>query len=203
MPGLGQKRRAGVDLHLGMRTHRQYRIAGARLGAQARAGDGNSKARLKGANISRHWRAPRHRGRLDDEGFYKIASAQVRRSGRSGESLLFDGRLAEILSSRPHLGQCRAAARGLHRALRTAVRDVVLPALIRDESRRWCSRPRRLPQLAPGCAADASPHACSPTLCDRRCARLLDSFAAAGAARRAASAAPFSWPSRRRSDIGE
>ena len=86
--------------------------------------DGKFEARLRGPNITPgYWRAPELTAdAFDEEGFYKIGDAlKFADAGRSGQRP--DVRRAHrrgFQARDRNVGQRRAAARGVHRALRAA-----------------------------------------------------------------------------------
>ena len=167
--------------------------------------EGKLEARLKGANITPgYWRAPELTAEaFDDEGFYKIGDAlKFADPADPAKGLLFDGRLAEdfklATGTWVSVGPLRAAFIAHFAPL---VRDVVLAGADRDEVTALvfpdldaCRK------LAPGLPADASgPVLLADPSVMAAFARLLDTLPPQAAARRAAYAAPFCSPNRRRS----
>ena len=149
--------------------------------------DGKFEARLKGANITPgYWRAPALTAdAFDDEGFYKIGDAlKFDDPGRSGQGIAVRRPARRGFQARDrHLGQRRAAARGIHRALcAPLVRDVVLAgAGPRRGDGAGVSRSRRLPQARAGALPPRLRRtSCSPSGAVRcRVRRRLVAFAAA------------------------
>ena len=168
--------------------------------------EGKLEARLHGANITPgYWRAPAlTAAAFDEEGYYKIGDAlKFDDPADPAKGLLFDGRIAEdfklATGTWVSVGPLRAAFIAHFAPL---VRDVVFAGADRDEVAALVFPDlEACRKLAAGPAAEMPPR---PLLTDPRVTRRISRdcsmrFAAAAAALRTASRAPFCSPSRRRS----
>ena len=159
---------AALACTLGIRARRQYRPAAARR--RTETGAARRQARSAAARRQYHARLLARAG-ADRRGIRRGGllqdrrCAEIRRPGRSGKGLLFDGRLAEdfklATGTWVSVGPLRAAFIAHFAPL---VRDVVLAGADRDEvTALGVSRSRRLPQSSrPASLRRLRPRRCLP-----------------------------------------